>query len=271
MSTKLRWMLVLSCLLLPGALFAQKTPYPSGKIPAGRDCLTSLPRGTEISFAENPLPADFFFDGSSPFKGALCLGGTEENDGADICFDRLDAMNLEAPGSTARSRLVVRSLRMVGCEPLVVRRGSYEERWTVEVGLSKTAVSPGWITLLKTHRNGGTLTGSFKVSPRFVFTRVGSPSEVRVFDTGQEKLGPFQVIDGNSPGMSWVHRLNPGSRPSAYVDPEDPEGRKNFVPGVIEDILTGNQTTQEAKWPCPPSFVRHNFTDRLIQLGNDVD
>lgn len=269
--TNLRWILALSCLvLLPGALFSQRTSAPSGTIPPGRDCLTSVPRGTEVSFAENPLPADFFFFGSQPFKGVICVEGAEESEGADVCLDRLDTMNLQAPGSTATSRLVLRSLRMVGCEPLVVRRGSYEERWTVGVGLSQTAVSPGWIRLTKTHPNGGTLTGSFNVSPRFVFTKVGSPSVVRVFDTGQAQLGPFRVIDGNSPAMSWVHQLDPDSKPDAFADPSDPEGKKNFVPGVIENVLTGNQSVQEASWPCPPSWVPHNFTNRLILLGNDV-
>lgn len=276
MRTTTRWTLTLvAFLLLPGVLLSQnganRYADPDGLIPPGRDCLTSVPRGTQVSFREDPLPADFFFPGSPPFDGEFCVQGAKESDGTDICLERLDSMELPGPGSKARSRLVVRELRMAGCEPLVIRRGEYEERWAVQVGLSEVATSPGWIELTKTHRNGGTLTAAFGVRPRFVFTRLGSgPSEVRELDTGREGQGPFEVVDGNRKPVSWVHQLNPDSKPFRLVDPADPTGEKNFVPGVFENLTTGDQTRQETSWPCPPKFVPHNFTDRLDELANDA-
>ena len=95
-------------------------------IQAGSD-LWSTPGGgqTSHSFADNPIPADFFGPGSDPFSGTVVLEGLPINDNpglapidgfdlgmTDTIVQRLDDMSLQQTGDTATTQIQIVALSL---------------------------------------------------------------------------------------------------------------------------------------------------------------
>lgn len=163
------------------------------------------------------IPADFFGPGSDPFTGSVCLQGADLNDpnfpGADTVINRsADPFgNCEAPSPVQVSvDIEVVALSLVGTSPMTItyNGGAGSEQWDVAVDLSPTVTPPpGTLTAVKSFCNGGTFTSSLNVQPRFTFTEVGSPSNVRVLDTGAEGI-PAVTLAQSTP-QPWVNQVDP--------------------------------------------------------------
>ncbi|MCP4592031.1 MAG: hypothetical protein GY842_14950, partial [bacterium] len=161
----------------------------------GVDCwLTSMSCSSDdtvVSFAEHPIPADFFCAGSMPYSGdvllrTLDLGpppvpDTEMERLGELCFPRY---GLPANDSTS---IRLNYMRMLSCVPLSTTCGN----WDVYVYLSSTPVLDGQMTATMTNSAGGTFDGFFWVQPRYRF--YNSSLGWRTLDTGQQGIPPIQM------------------------------------------------------------------------------
>jgi hypothetical protein len=190
-----------------------------------------------------PIPADFFGPGSDPFSDPICLRGlplgpTPHGDfgQADTLVQRsadpFDVCDFPGGGPVAVDIEIV-ALSLEGVAPITVtyNGGQSPEQWDVTVDLSEvhTDGDPGndppigTLTATKEHCNGGTYTSVLHVQPRFTFTKVGEPGEVRVLDRGLEGESPV-VLDASSTPQNWV---------------SVPDARLNLVNPICTDFHPG--------------------------------
>ncbi|MCP4246846.1 MAG: hypothetical protein GY778_07335, partial [bacterium] len=164
------------------------------------------------------IPADFFASGSDPFTGLACLRGVPlgltqwgEFGEADTLiartqdpFDRCDL-----PSATQVIVAInVAALSLEGVDPITVIVNGQPEDWDVTlVDLSGVTPNPGTLTAVKSHCSGGTYTSVLNVQPRFTFTKVNDPGQVRVLDTGLEGIAPITLVQGNP--APWVSIIDP--------------------------------------------------------------
>ncbi len=238
------------CMLMPpgqcipsGGSVVSHCPSTGQCVPKGDDCFFTQCGKTQFDFCNDPIPADFFNPGSEPFEGRIYFQGSSPTS-PDTVVRRSGAMLLDGPPETIPIELV--ELSLTSCAPITVTDASGgTSLWNVEVGLSPTPVPPGQMTAVKTHPNGGTFDATFPVQPRFVFTEVGNPTNVRVLDTGLTG-SPATVFSVTGPG-AWVHNT---SLPT-------PVCGVNFVPGVQENPATLEQCCTETCHDNPAGGHKH--------------
>ena len=162
------------------------------------------------------IPAGFFGTGSDPFEGSVYLRGeplgpTEFGDfgSADTLvrraaepFHRCDLPS--ATPATVDAEVVALNLKSTQPITVTYNGGQDPEEWDVAVDLSDIAPAAGSVDAVKTHCNGGTYTSILHVQPRFTFTKVADPGQVRVLDTGLEEIPPVTLVQGDSPWTSDV-------------------------------------------------------------------
>lgn len=196
--------------------------------------------GTYRAFPVDELPAGFFGPGSDPFEGTVVYKGEPLGTTppwvlgpTDTIIRRNAPLNFPGCGGTDVIPIELVALSLVSCEPIVVRYPSApSELWDVNVSLSDVTPPPGSMTVRKTHCNGGTWDSVLYVQPKFTFTQVGNPSQVRILDTGVDGLppidfsssGPWLNSDG---GFPWVT-----APPGFEINGIPIICGVNFVPGV---------------------------------------
>ncbi|MFQ5495395.1 MAG: hypothetical protein ACE5EX_08445, partial [Phycisphaerae bacterium] len=155
-----------------------------------------------------PIPADFFAPGSDPFTGTICLEGVPLGTTAFGSFGDADtiiqrsadpfdpAAPATLPATAQPVSIEVVALSMVGTGPITVtfNGGQNPEDWDTAVDLSSVTPAAGTLTATKTHCNGGTYTSIMNVQPRFTFTKVLDPVQVRVLDTGLAGITPVTLV-----------------------------------------------------------------------------
>ena len=204
------------------------------------DPFSGLP-ATSWTFGGNcpPIPDGFFGENASGLFGEVPLGGRPIDapamGGTDTVIRRdIDPwLSTEIPSLEARQVCIqIIELSLVSTAPISVLVDDQPTLWNVDVDLSSIAPPSGRLTATKTHTNGGTYDAVLHIQPIFTFTRTDDPTDIRVFDTGLEGLPAtvFQVA-----GAPWVHHVDPSL---GVIAPPGSE----FVPGVEEDPITGDQT-----------------------------
>lgn len=189
---------------------------------AGTNCYFVPEGGSGYNFAATPIPASFFDPGSDPFTGSVCLFGL-----SDTIIDRLDTFSLPTCSSSDTVQIEIVQLDLVSCQPITVS-GSIPPEWNVAVDLSVVSPTPpSTLTATKTHCNGGTYDAVLYVQPRFIFTRVSNPLDVRVFDTGIETIPPLQLSEV-APG-TWQDTSPVGTPPC--------DGNDFFAAGLTPFVM----------------------------------
>ncbi len=196
-------------------------------------------QGTSVTFGmpDTPaIPADFFGPGSDPLTGAVNMTGGA----GDTLIQRSDAITCPGAGfprpcAPVSTEMV--QLDLVSSAPITVSSngGATTEDWDVALGLSINPPTFGQLSATLTHANGGTYDATIKVRPRFVFTKVSDPFDVRVLDYGVEGIPELTV---NFAGASWVRNLA-AHLVGTIATPNDGD----FVPGVRE-FTPGTPATQ---------------------------
>lgn len=207
-----------------------------------------------------PIPADFFEPGSEPFTSIVNFATTGKTDililRRDDPFDRVD---LPSPVQRTVDIEIV-ELHLVSCQPITVIIDSNPVEWDVAVDLSNVPAPVGSLTATKEHANGGTFSAELNVQPKFTFTKVGEPSEVRVLDTGLEGIPPIQLT--TSEDAPWVHDLDP------ELDVSPCDGNGFVVTGPVEASSDqGTSLKLDPPRPVSPYFA----LDNLQQWGAALD
>ncbi len=196
-------------------------------IPAGDDCwATQCGGGTLADFSGNPIPAGFFGANSQPYNGVIELGGPSGGLGTDTVMRRLGDLCFDGPPpSTSSVGIQIEQLDLVSCQPITVETDDGPTQWNVQVGLSGPQ-PPGSMMVTQSSPDGGTFKADFSVQPVYTFTRVGNPSDQRVFDTLTEGISPIQM-------------QSPGNVPWSTDESQDPCPGDGFAPGFSRDGAGG--------------------------------
>ncbi len=243
-------------------------PLCAGGQPVQDMLATSDQAPTIIDFgspAIPPIPPDFFAPGSDPFQGVVVFTGKPFDvflhDG-DTRMQRQNDPVLppQPPGSFGQVPIEIIALSLVSIDPITVTFGGRNPTfWDVIIDLSPLLPPPGNLQAQKTHPNGGTFSAQFFVQPRFTFTSVQDPAQVRVVDTGN--FAPpleFQI-----PGGNWVHDVNP----DLGVVLPGPDSQ--WVPG-IEETIPGDILSQQESTVLAHSFppgVTHAVCPAYFKQG----
>ena len=205
-----------------------------------------------------PIPYGFFEPDSDVWSGRIDLMGDPisplKTGDAATMFQRWGSpvRSDDPTGATGDTLLKMVELSLVSTAPIIVTHngGLNPEEWQVHVSLSD--VPPGEIGLLsatKTHANGGTFDTMVYVQPKFTFTKVMDPGQLRIMDTGLEEQPPLVFT---STGTPFVHSLASGL---GILAPDD----GHFVP-MVEEVFPGVQQVV-AMYPEDPSApAGHSMT-----------
>ncbi|MBK8266937.1 MAG: hypothetical protein IPK83_00970 [Planctomycetes bacterium] len=137
------------------------TTCPSYKtIPPGEDCWITECGYSDYSFADNPIPADFFGPGSDPFLGTIQLGGIPTGPfGTDTSVQRLGTLFFPDPlPATDSIPIELTELNLSSCQPIMITSngGQNPQPWNVVVDLSSVPAPSGTMTVTKNGPTGGT-------------------------------------------------------------------------------------------------------------------
>ena len=185
------------------------------------------------------IPAGFFSTNSDAFAGSVCLEGVPlgmpEYGDADTLIERtgdpFDRCTIPGPAVAVPIEIVALNLASVAPITVTESGGANPTDWNVAVDLSSIPSPQGTLTATKTHCNGGIYFNTLPVLPRFTFTQVGNPAEMRTLDTGVEGQAPI-VLQLATP-QDWVHEVDPYF--GANVDP-----CTDFHPGIEDTVTTAS-------------------------------
>jgi hypothetical protein len=223
-------------------------------VPSGNDCWNTQCGESRYDFCETPIPADFFAPGSQPFEGTVYWRSDTVLPAATIMRRSEEAVIGLGQCQTVPIELI--QLSLVSCQPIIVN-GPIPTQWDVRV--QNSGAPQGSTTVCKTHPNGGTFDSTFFVQPVFIFTQVGNPGNVRVFDTGSEGIPPTQ-FDSPAPSNWSTLPLNPPCNPNF-----DFCCTQGFTPGY--DSTPGPGCTTDIQC-CTP--VGHEGPGHIHETGPPV-
>lgn len=192
------------------------------------------------SFAENPIPAGFFCEGSKPFKGTVQLQGkplatapTNVLGNIDTIVRRLDDAVLDEKGEGS-TRIQLLALSLASTKPIRTECGSYNVTASLAGKQPMTEMK-----LLRTAQEGGYYIAPLDLNVKMVFTPVSGKGETR------ELMQRIQL----GPGSSSVWSSQPEKRaekvkvdtdgdlvPDTYLPPPS-----NFKVGLAA-LQTGSTT-----------------------------
>lgn len=166
--------LAAAAILVLGAAAA----FAAEPIHQGVDMWMTVAGSAHTSFAQEPLPAGFFCEGSAPFTGTVTFKGAPlatDPPGAlgaiDTMVRRLDDAAFDAKGE-AQTRIQLMALSLVSTHPIETSCGRYD------VAVSLAGKQPQTtMRIFRTSALGGTYSAPLALNVRTVFTPVsGDPA-----------------------------------------------------------------------------------------------
>jgi hypothetical protein len=217
----------------------------------GVDLWMTVAGFAQTSFADEPLPAGFFCEGSQAFTGTVKFKGAPlavEPAGSlgaiDTVVRRLDDAKFNAKGE-AVTRIQLLALSLVSTRPIETSCGKYD------VAVSLTGKQP--VTTMKifqTDAFGGTYTAPLALNVKAVFTPVDGNKNARREVTRRIELGP-----GNH--SVWAYVNLPRYKQGVRVD-TDGDGKPDTVLPAASNFLAGVSPAVLKEAPALPRLVSSN-------------
>jgi len=227
---------------------------PGGNARAGTNLFTTVDGSWYDWQGLGGIPADFFGPGSDPFTGSVALVGqpfdeTGPLSTTDTIIQRHEEAVLpdcvSAPVDEIAIEIVALSLRSIDPVTVTYNGGQNPEQWDLHVCLSDVPPGPGAMTVQQCLLDGGVCSWSYPMQLKFVFTRLGSPGDVRILDTGLAGIQPDLVLSGMIPWVYWDPQVHSAAAPDMIVDgncdevPDAPlPDTSNLVAGVGHTICS---------------------------------
>jgi hypothetical protein len=145
---------------------------------------------TFTSFANDPIPADFFCAGSKPFTGKLELRGAKLGtqpatalEGIDTVIHRLDDAQLDASGK-GKTRIRFLALSLASTAPIETECGRYDVAVSLDGEQPTTEMQ-----IVRTNQYGGYYVAPLALDVKLVFTPVAGDAAGRREVKRQIRLG----------------------------------------------------------------------------------
>src|SRR5436305_9738605 len=244
------------------ALVSGAPVFAGEAIHNGVDLWMTVAGFAQTSFANEPIPAGFFCEGSQPFTGTVKFKGaplTVEPAGSlgtiDTVVRRLDDAKFDAKGE-ATTRIQLMALSLVSTKPIETSCGQYD------VAVSLTGKQPiTTMRIFQTDAFGGTYSAPLELNVKAVFTPVNGDKSGRREVTRRIDLGP-----GTHSVWAYVNlpRYQQGVRVDTNGDGQPDAvlpAASNFLAGVSPALLKSPpplpSLAPSAARPCPPAQRPH--------------
>ncbi len=220
----------------------------------GVDLWMTVAGFAQTSFANEPIPADFFCAGSQPFTGKVVFQGAPlavspagSLGSIDTAVRRLDDATFNAKGE-ATTRIQLLALSLVSVKPVATSCGQYD------VAVSLTGEQPvTTMRIFRTEALGGTYSAPLSLNVKAVFTPVSGDKSGRREVTRRIELGPGSR-------SVWAYVKAPQYPAGVKID-TDGDGRpdtvlpasSNFLAGVSPAVLKGEPTRPTLAASTSPS------------------
>jgi len=223
------------------ALISGSPAFAADAIHNGVDLWMTVAGFAQTSFADQPLPAGFFCEGSQPFTGKVVFKGVpfavspaNSLGGMDTAVRRLDDAVFNEKGE-ATTRIQLMALSLASVKPIETSCGKYN------VAVSLAGEQP--VTTMKIFRTealGGTYSAPLALHVKAVFTPVSGDKSARREVTRRIDLGPGSH-------SVWAYVQAPQYPVGVKID-TDGDGKpdtalpasSNFVAGVSPAVLKGD-------------------------------
>jgi hypothetical protein len=214
----------------------------SEPIRSGVDVWMTVAGRSHTSFANEPIPAGFFCEGSRPFTGSITLKGVplavtpgKGLGGIDTVVHRLDDAVFNERGE-ASTRIQLMALSLASVEPVETSCGKYD----VAVSLAPGEQPVTTMRIFRSESLGGTYSAPLALNVKVTFTPVGGDKSARRELTRRVDLGP-------SDHSVWAYVSTPRYLDGAMIDTHG-DGRpdtalpraSNFQAGVTPAIMRGD-------------------------------
>lgn len=228
------------------ALISGAPVFAAETIHNGVDLWMTVAGFAQTNFADQPLPAGFFCEGSQPFTGTVKFKGaplTVEPAGSlgaiDTIVRRLDDAKFDAKGE-ATTRIQLMALSLVSTKPIETSCGKYD------VAVSLIGKQP--VTLMKIFQSdafGGTYSAPLELNVKAVFTPVNGDLKGRREVTRRLDLGP-------GTNSVWAYVNLPRYKQGVRVDTNG-DGKPDMVLPAASNFLAG---VSPALLKSPPPLPR---------------
>ncbi len=237
-------------------------PLLAQKIAPGYDIWKTVGDGeTFMDFAENPIPAGFFFEGSEAFTGRMDFVGeplatqpANALKGADTIIERLDEAVFD--GATARARVRVMALSLRAAEAIEVG-GS---KWDVAVSLAE-AQPITEIVYEQIAENQGYFRADLVINLRFTFTHRVVKKLVHTLERTvhfpQAADTPYRLISPDAPAAKQGRALLAATR----VDTDGDGLAESLMPLALESpqqLQPELMYCDEDETNCAPAQTVHS-------------
>jgi len=223
------------------ALISGSPVFGADAIHNGVDLWMTVAGFAQTSFANDPLPAGFFCEGSQPFTGKVLFKGAplatvpaNSLGGVDTAVRRLDDAAFNDKGE-ATTHIQLLALSLVSTKPIETSCGKYD------VAVSLAGEQPvTTMRIFRTEALGGTYSAPLALNVKAVFTPVDSAGKGRHEVTRRIELGPGSR-------SVWAYVQAP-QYPSGVKIDTNGDGKpdsvlpasSNFVAGVSPAVLKGD-------------------------------
>ncbi len=217
---------ILPLLTLTAALVLVACPKEGKEgIGSSTDCFMTPDTGSVASFANQPIPANTFGEGSEEFAGEIPFHGNRQNLN-DTCVERLDDVSFDESDS-ASTGIRLKKLDLVGSEAIVVKIGDRETRWNVKADLSEVEPPVGKMQITRANDQGGTWEAEVSLHIKLTFTPEDGDLNVVVLDTGERGM-EATVLKTQKP-VGWAYTTTLAVQ---YDEEAGYTAANRFVPAV---------------------------------------
>src|SRR3954452_14956556 len=241
------------------ALISGSPLFAGETIHNGVDLWMTVAGFAQTSFADQPLPAGFFCEGSQPFTGTVFLKGAPlkvtpaASLGAiDTVVRRLDDAKFDDKGE-ATTRIQLLALSLVSTKPIETSCGKYD------VTVSLSGEQP--VTTMRIFQSealGGTYSAPLALNVKAVFTPVDGSRSSRREVTRRIDLGPAK-------NSVWAYVRAPQYPAGVKID-TDGDGKPDTVLPVSSNFLAGVSPTVLKGEPPRPRLGASRIDGSVVAM-----
>ncbi len=228
------------------ALVAGSPAFGAEAIHKGVDLWMTVAGFAQTSFAEQPIPAGFFCEGSQAFTGKVKFKGAPlavEPAGSlgsiDTVVNRLDDAKFDAKGE-ATTRIQLMALSLVSVQPIETSCGKYNVSVNLDGKQPETLMH-----IFQSEAFGGTYTAPLALNVKAVFTPVSGDLSGRREVTRRIDLGP-------GTNSVWAYVNLPRYKQGVKVDTNG-DGKPDTILPASSNFLAG---VAPAVLNAPPALPR---------------